>query len=75
MSAENLSFTERNSNMLIIGVAVVVVLIFFLYFRGRQQDREIEIRRIDRQVELLEDWPPPRNLQPASSPDKPGKIL
>jgi len=62
-------------NLIIIVVAAVLTFIVFMYFRDRQQNRQIEIRRIDKQVELLEEWPPPKNLKPANSPGKPGKIL
>ena len=75
MSAENASFGDRYGNVLIIAVAVVLVFVIFMYFRDRQQNRDLDLRRIDAQVEILEDWPPPPKRQPTNSPGPSGKIL
>jgi hypothetical protein len=49
--------SEYGSNkVLIIAVAVVVLIIIFMYFRNQQQQRDLELRRIEKRVELLEEW-------------------
>ncbi|HUV40673.1 MAG TPA: hypothetical protein VMW23_02650 [Sedimentisphaerales bacterium] len=53
----------RKNNVLIIAVTVVVMIIVFFYFRDRQQKRELDLRRLDRQVDVLEEWGPPQNQQ------------
>ena len=56
---------RRNSNMLIIAVTIVVVVIIFMYFRDRQQQHIFELRRLEKRVELLEEWDISRqNMQP-----------
>ncbi len=54
-----------SSNVLIIAVTIVVLVILFLYFRDQQQQRALELRRLEKRVELLEEWGLPRqNMQP-----------
>ena len=45
-----------SSKTLIIAAAVVVLVIIFMYFRDQAQQRAYELRRIEKRVELLEEW-------------------
>ena len=55
----------RNNKGYIIALTVVVLVIIFMYFRDQQQQRALELRRLDKRVELLEEWSPSRqNMQP-----------
>ena len=62
----NASVPDRcNNNVLIIAVTVVVLVIIFMYFRDQQQQRALELRRLEKRVELLEEWGLSRqNMQP-----------
>jgi cell division protein FtsN len=54
----------HSHKMLIIAVTVVVLFIIFMYFRDRQQQHAFELRRLEKRVELLEEWGVPRqNVQ------------
>ena len=50
----------RNNKVLIIAVIAVVVVIILMYFRDQQQQRALELRRLEKRVELLEEWGPTR---------------
>ena len=60
--------TETNRNTLnvhsnktlIIAVIVVVLAIIFMYFRDWQQQHAFELHRLEKRVELLEEWGMPR---------------
>lgn len=45
-----------NNNILTIAIAVVVLAIILMFFWDRQQQRAVELRRIETKIELLEDW-------------------
>ncbi len=54
----------RSNKTLIIAVAVVVLVIIFMYFHDQKQQRALELRRLEKRVELLEEWGMPRqNVQ------------
>lgn len=70
-------FNDRNRNVIIIAVTIVVLAIILLYFRDRQQKRALELQRLDTQVDVWEEWGPPqqnRQLNNASGKSG-GKIL
>lgn len=46
----------RNNKVLIIAVIILVLVIAFMYFRDQQQQHNLELRRIEKRVELLEEW-------------------
>jgi len=48
--------SSRNNNVLIIAVVIVVFVVVFMYLRDRQQQRNLELRRLEKRVELLEEW-------------------
>ena len=56
--------TEENRNTsngcsgktLIIAAAVVVLVIIFMYFRDQGLQRDYELRRLEKRVELFEEW-------------------
>jgi hypothetical protein len=57
MTKENAKETKwNNNNMLIIAVAVVVLAIILMFFWDRQQQRAVELRRIETKIDLLEEW-------------------
>ena len=45
-----------NNNTLAIAIAVVVLVIVLMFFWDRQQQRAVELRRIETKLELLEEW-------------------
>ena len=45
-----------NSKTLIIAATVVVLAIILMYFRDQSQQRAYELRRVEKRVELLEEW-------------------
>lgn len=51
---------KRDHRVLIIAVAIVVLATIVLYYRDRQQQSAFEIRRLEKRVELLEEWGMPR---------------
>ena len=53
-----------SNKTLIIAVVVVVVVVICLYFRDQQQRRDYELRRLERRVELLEEWGRPGQNAP-----------
>ena len=54
-----------NNKMLIIAATVVVLVVIFMYFRDPQRQHAFELRRLEKRVELLEEWGLPRqNMQP-----------
>ncbi len=55
----------RGNKTLIIAVAVVVLVIIFMYFCDQQQQRALEMRGLEKRVELLEEYGRPRqNMRP-----------
>jgi len=70
-------FNDRNRNVIIIAVTIVVLAIILLYFRDRQQKRALELQRLDTQVDVWEEWgPPQQNRQLNNASGKSGeKIL
>jgi len=58
---------------LIIAVAVVVLGIIFLYFLDQKQQRAYELRRLEKRVELLEEWGRPRQNMQATTPPRQGQ--
>ena len=49
-------FNDRNRNMIIIAVTIVVLAVIFMYFRDRQQKRALELQRLDTQGDVWEEW-------------------
>ena len=45
-----------NNKMLIIAAVVVVLVVIFMYFYDQKQQRAYELRRLEKRVELLEEW-------------------
>ncbi len=66
-----------NKNTITIAITIVVLAVVFMYFRDRQQKREIQLERLDTQTEVMEEWgPPQQNRQLNNASDKSGgKIL
>ena len=49
-----------NKNTIIIVVAIVVLAVVFMYFRDRQQKRDLQLERLDTQMDAMEDREPAR---------------
>ncbi len=70
----NASIPDRcNNNVLIIAVTIVVLVIIFLYLRDQQRQRVLELRRLEKRVELLEEWGRPRQNMQAATPPRQGQ--
>jgi hypothetical protein len=50
----------QNNKTLIISITVVVLVIIIMYFRDRHQQNVFELRRLEKRVEMLEEWGIPR---------------
>ena len=55
MSDANVSGICSNK-VFIIAVTVVVLIVLFMYFWDQQQQRNLKLRRLERRVEILEEW-------------------
>ena len=49
-----------NKNAIIIAVTIVVLAVIFMFFRDKQQKRQLQLERLDTQIDVLEEWGPPR---------------
>ena len=58
---------------LIIAAAVVVLTVILMYFHDQKQQRAHELQRLEKRVELLEEWGRPQ--QSWQSPPPPGAGL
>ncbi|MHC4738278.1 MAG: hypothetical protein ACYS9Y_05170 [Planctomycetota bacterium] len=57
MNREDINtFAGRNNRTFIIAVVAVVLVVIVMYCRDRQKQRDFELRRLEKRVELLEDW-------------------
>jgi uncharacterized membrane protein len=52
----------RENKTLIIAVVVVVLFIIFMYFHDRKKQQDFDLRRLERRVELLEEWGRRQNM-------------
>lgn len=70
-------FIGSNKNAIIIAVTIVVLAVILMFFRDRQQKRLLQLRRLDTQMNVWEEWgPPQQNRQLNNTTDKSGgKIL
>ena len=70
-------FIGSNKNVIIIAVTIVLLAVIFMFFRDRQQKRELQLERLDTQMGVWEEWgPPQQNRQLNNATDKSGgKIL
>ncbi len=68
---------ERNYNVIIIAVTIVILAVIFMLFRDRQQKRELQLERLDAQMDISDEWgPPQQNRQLNNTTGKEGgKIL
>ena len=51
---------NRHLNTIIIAGIIVLLAVVFLYFQDRQQQRDLQLRRLEAKVELMEEWSRPR---------------
>lgn len=74
------SVNERissNKNAIIIAVTIVVLAVIFMFYRDRQQKRNLQLERLDTQMDVWEEWgPQQQNRQLNNATGKGGgKIL
>ncbi len=71
---------ERN-NVLVVAVTMVIVVILLMFFWDRQQQRAVELLRIQARLDFMQEWEPtpqhPQNEQMnnAKTPAKAGRVL
>lgn len=53
-------FNDRNRNVIIIAVTIVVLAVILMCFRDRQQKRALELQRLDTQGDVWEEWGMPQ---------------
>jgi hypothetical protein len=51
-------FIGSNKNAIVIAVTIVVLAVIFMFFRDRQQKRELQLEHLDTRTEVLEEWGP-----------------
>ena len=68
---------ERNYDAIIIAVTIVVLAIIFMFFRARQQKRDLQLELLETQMRVSDEWgPPQQNRQLNNTTGKGGgKIL
>lgn len=49
-----------NTNAIIIAVTIVVIAFTFMYFRDRQQKRNIQLQHLDTQMKVWDEWGVPQ---------------
>lgn len=66
-----------NKNTIIIVVTIVVLAVVFMYFGGRQQKRDLQLERLDTQMDTMEEWDPTRQNRQMNNTtgQRGGKIL
>ena len=66
-----------NKKAILIAVSIVLLAVIFMFFRDRQQKRELQLERLETQTGVWEEWgPPQQNRQLNNATDKSGgKIL
>ncbi len=73
MTEENkITSNLKNNKMLIIAAAVVVLVVIFMYFRDQKQQRAYELQRLEKRVELLEEWGRPQQNMQSNTPPPAG---
>jgi len=49
-----------NKNAIIIAATIVVLAVIFMFFRDRQQKRNLQLQRLDTQMKVWEEWETPQ---------------
>lgn len=49
---------SSNKNAIIIAVTIVVLAVTFMFFRDRQQKRNLQLERLDTQMDVWDEWGP-----------------
>ena len=47
-----------NKKAILIAVTIVLLAVIFMYFRDKQQKRELQLERLDTQMGVWEEWGP-----------------
>ena len=70
-----------NNNILTIAIATVVVVIILMFFWDRQQQRAVELLRIQARLDFMQEWEPTpqqpgdKQMNNAKTPAKVGRVL
>ncbi len=71
---------ERN-NVLVVAVTMVIVVVLLMFFWDRQQQRAVELLRIQTRLEFMQEWEPTplpepnKQMNNAKVPPKVGRVL
>lgn len=49
---------SSNKNSIIIAVTIVVLAVIFMFFRDRQQKRDLQLQGLDAKMDVWEEWGP-----------------
>jgi hypothetical protein len=67
---------SNNKNAIVIAVTIVVLAVVFMFYRDRQQKRELQLERLDTQMDVWDEWGLQQNRQLNGTTGKGGgKIL
>ncbi len=56
----NNNFISSNTNAIIIAVTIVIIAVTFMFFRDRQQKRNLQLQHLDTQMKEWEEWGVPQ---------------
>ncbi len=71
---------ERN-NVLVVAVTIVIVVILLMFFWDRQQQRAVELLRIQARLDFMQEWEPTplpeqnKQNKQTKTPSKAGRVL
>jgi hypothetical protein len=74
MTKENKTSTSIWDNKTLIIAVVVVLVILVMYFHDQKQQRAYELRRLEKRVELLEEWGRPAQNRQSPYPRGGGAV-
>ncbi|MHC4114382.1 MAG: hypothetical protein ACYSSL_03555 [Planctomycetota bacterium] len=65
---------QRNYDTIIIIATVIALAVIFMFFWDRQQERRLQLERLETQTDVMEEWGPQRQNQNTAEKGG-GKIL
>ncbi|MBW7990954.1 MAG: hypothetical protein FVQ84_13190 [Planctomycetes bacterium] len=67
---------SSNTNAIIIAVTIVVIAVTVMYFRDRQQKRDLQLQHLDTQMKVWDEWGvPQQNKQLNNTTAQGGEII
>ena len=73
--------SKKRNNVLVVAVTIVVVVVLLMMFWDRQQQRAVELRRIQTRLDFIQEWEPTPQPSPnkqmnnTTVPPKVGRVL